>query len=134
MPVIDEILNFLTNDLNIKISNKKRDLINNKFYPDIKDKIYWSIDIEERRKTFFYEGIITKEEYDLIKTLPPDTNITFNSDYKDDDDDEGDISEISFIDDVNKVKKIYDKGFKESASYCDLMFYLYENEILKKRI
>ena len=133
MPVIDEILNFLTYDLNIKISNKKRDLINNKFYPDIKDKIYWSIDIEERRKTFFYEGIITKEEYDLIKTLPPDTNITFNSDYKDDDDDEGDISEISFIDYINKVKKVYDKGFKESASYCDLMFYLYENEKLKTK-
>ena len=61
MSKIDEIINFLTNDLNIKISNKKRDLINNKFYPDIKDKIYWSIDIEERRKTFFYEGIITKD-------------------------------------------------------------------------
>jgi hypothetical protein len=132
MSKIDEILNFLINDLNIKISNKKRDLINNKFYPDIKDKIYWSVHIKERRKTFFYEGIITKDEYDLIKTLPSDTNITFNSDYKDDDDDEGDISEIIFIDDVNKVKKIYDKRFEENASYCDLMFYLYENEILKK--
>ena len=131
MSKIDEIINFLINDLNIKISNKKIDLINNKFYPDIKDKIYWSVDIEERRKSFFYEGIITKEEYDLIKTLPPDTNITFNSDYKDDDDDEGDISEIIFIDDVNNKKAIYDKGFKKSASYCDLMFYLYENEILK---
>ena len=131
MSKIDEIINFLINDLNIKISNKKIDLINNKFYPDIKDKIYWSVDIEERRKTFFYEGIITKEEYDLIKTLPPDTNIQFNSDYKDEDEDEGNISEISFIDDVNNVKKIYDKGFEESASYCDLMFYLYENEILK---
>ena len=137
MSKIDEILNFLTNDLNIKISNKKRDLINNKFYPDIKDKIYWSIEIEERRKTFFYEGIVTKEEYDLIKTLPPDTDITFNSDYKDDDDDVGDLSEISFIEDVdkvNKIKKIYDKGFKESASYCDLMFYLCENEILEKPV
>ena len=130
MSKIDEILNFLTNDLNIKISNKKIDLINNKFYPDIKDKIYWSVDIEERRKSFFYEGIITKDEYEKIKTLPPDTNITFNTDYKDDDDDVGEISEISFIDDINEVKNIYDKGFKESASYCDLMFYLYENNIL----
>jgi len=132
MSVVDEILNFLTNDLNITISNKKRDLINNKFYPGIKDKIYWSVDIEERRKSFFYEGIITKKEYDLIKTLPPDTNITFNTDFKDDYDDTGDISEISFIDDVNKVKNIYDKGFEENASYCDLMFYLYENKKLKK--
>ncbi len=38
MSKIDEIINFLTNDLNIKISNKKRDLIINRFYPDFKDK------------------------------------------------------------------------------------------------
>lgn len=131
MSKIDEIINFLTNDLNIKISNKKKDLINNKFYPDIKDKIYWSVHIEERRKTFFYEGIITKEEYEKIKTLPPNTNITFNTDYKDDDDDEGEICDISFEEDINEIKELYDKGYKKSASYCDLMFYLYENEILK---
>ena len=134
MSKIEEIINFLTNDLNIKISNKKRDLIINRFYPDIKDKIYWSVHIEERRKTFFYEGILTKEEYDFIKTLPPDTNITFNSDYKDDDDDEGEICDISFEEDVNEIKALYDKGYKESASYCDLMFYLYENEKLKKNV
>jgi hypothetical protein len=114
MSKIDEIINFLTNDLNIKISNKKRDLINNKFYPDIKDKIYWSIDIEERRKTFFYEGIITKDEYEKMKTLAPDTNIRFNNNYKDDDDDEGNLSEISFIDDVNKVNIYMIKGLKKT--------------------
>ncbi len=84
-----------------------------------------------RRKTFFYEGIITKDTYEKIKTLAPDTNIFFNNNYKDDDDDKGNLSKISFIDDVNKVKKKYDKGFQENASYCDLLFYFYENEILK---
>ena len=132
MSKIDEIINFLINDLNIKISNKKRDLINDKFYPDIKDKIYWWIDIEQRRKTFFYEGIITKEEYDLIKTLPPDTNIIFNTDYDDDDEDEAYISYIEFEEDINEIKSLYDKGFKDSPTYSDLMFYLYENEKLKK--
>ena len=132
MSKIDEIINFLINDLNIKISNKKRDLINDKFYPDIKDKIYWWIDIEQRRKTFFYEGIITKEEYDLIKTLPPDTNIIFNTDYDDDDEDEAYISYIDFEEDINEIKSLYDKGFKDSPTYSDLMFYLYENEKLKK--
>ena len=130
MPVIDEILNFLTNDLNITISNKKRDLIINKFYPDIKDKIYWSICIDERRFDFFYEGIISKDEYEKIKTLSPDTHIIFNSKC-DDNDDEGDLSEISFIDDVKKIKKIYDKGFEECTTYFDLMYYLYENENFK---
>jgi hypothetical protein len=131
MAFVDKVINYITDELNIQITEKNKELIIDRFYPDIKDKIYWSVDIEERRKSFFYEGIITKEEYDLIKTLPPDTNIIFNTDYKDDDDDEGNISEISFIDDVNKVKNIYDKGFEENASYCDLMFYLYEHEILK---
>ena len=131
MSVVDRVIEFITNDLNIKISKKNKELIIDKFYPDVKDKIYWSINIEERRKSFFYEGIITKEEYEKIKTLPPDTNIEFNNYYKDDNDDEGDLSEITFIDDVNKVKKIYDTGFEKNASYCDLMFYLYENEILK---
>jgi len=132
MAFVDKVINYITDELNIEITEKNKELIMDKFYPDIKDKIYWSVDIEERRKTFFYEGIITKEEYDLIKTLPPDTNIKFNSDYKDDDDDEGDISEISFLDGANEIKDLYDKGFKDSPTYCDLMFYLYENEILKK--
>ena len=114
MSFVDEVIEFIRNDLNIEITEKNKELIINRFYPDIKDKIYWSIDIEERRKTFFYEGIITKEEYDLIKTLPPDTNIIFNTDHKDDDDDEGNISEISFIDDVNKVKQNMIKGLKKT--------------------
>ena len=132
MSVVDKVIEFITNDLNIEITEKNKELILDKFYPYIKDKIYWSVDIEERRKSFFYEGIITKEEYEKIKTLPPDTNIKFNNDYKDDDDDEGDLSEITFKeDDKNEIKKLYDKGFKKSTTYCDLMFYLYENEILK---
>ncbi len=106
MSVVDKVIEFITNDLNIEITEKNKELILDKFYPDIKDKIYWSVDIEERRKSFFYEGIVTKEEYEKIKTLPPDTDIKFNDDYKDDDDDEGDLSEITFIDDINKVKKI----------------------------
>ncbi len=40
MSKIDEILNFLTNDLNITISNKKREQVINRFYPDINNKIY----------------------------------------------------------------------------------------------
>jgi hypothetical protein len=131
MSKIDEIINFLTNDLNIKISNKKIDLINNKFYPDINNKNYWSINIYERTSEFFYEGIITKDEYEKIKILAPDTHILFEYGCNNNDD-EGDLSEISFIDDVKKIKELYDKGFKKSITYFDLIDYLYENEILKK--
>ncbi len=36
MPVIDEVLYFLTNDLNIEITEKNKELIIDKFYPDVK--------------------------------------------------------------------------------------------------
>jgi hypothetical protein len=111
MPVIDEILNFLTNDLNIKISNKTIDLINNKFYPNIKDKIYWSISIEARHHDSFYEGIISKEEYDKLKTLPPDTQIDFPEIDKYVND-ECELKEISFKEDVNEKKNYMIKDLK----------------------
>jgi hypothetical protein len=125
MSLIDEVINFLVNDLNIKISNKKRDQIINKFYPDVEDKIYWSIDINERVMTFFYEGIVSKDEYEKIKKLPPDTNIYFGSHAKYVDE-VGNLSEISFKDDINEIKKLYDEGFKESSNYFDLMGYLFD--------
>jgi hypothetical protein len=53
-----------------------------KFYPDINDKIYWYAYCDY---SGFYEGIIDKEEYENIKTLPQKTNIVFEqiSKYKD---------------------------------------------------
>ena len=125
MPKIDEIINFLTNDLNIKISNKKIDQINNKFYPNINNLIYWSVDGEA-----LYEGIISKEEYEKIKTLPPDTQIDFPEIAKYVND-ECELKEISFKEDINEIKKLLDKGFRKCATYFDLMFYFYENETLK---
>ena len=130
MSVVDRVIEFITNDLNIKISKKNKELIIDKFYPDIKDKIYWSVSIDERRIEFFYEGIISKDEYEKIKTLSPDTHIMFNSKC-DDNDDEGNLSEISFKEDINKIKKLYDKGFQNSTTYFNLMPYLYECEELK---
>ena len=44
-----------------------------KFYPDIKNKINWCIDIDDEE----YKHMIIKEEYDSIKTLFPETNIYF---------------------------------------------------------
>ena len=63
MSIVDKVLDIIENDLNIKISKKKKQIIYDKFYPDIKDKIYWSYRIENS----FYEGIISKEEYELLE-------------------------------------------------------------------
>ena len=131
MSKIDEIINFITYDLNINITNKDIDLINNKFYPNINDYIYWSITIKARHHFSFYEGIISKEEYDLIKTLPPNTCIAFPEIEKYVNDD-CELNELSFEDDIKKIKELYDKGFKKCASYFDLMDYFYEIEILCK--
>ena len=46
MSIVDKVLDIIENDLNIKISKKKKQIIYDKFYPDIKDKIYWSYRIE----------------------------------------------------------------------------------------
>ena len=53
MSKIDEIIEFLTNDLNTKISNKKRDLINNKFYPDIIIKFIGQLIFMNEQVNFF---------------------------------------------------------------------------------
>ena len=42
MLIVDKVLDIIENDLNIKISKKKKQIIYDKFYPDIKDKIYSS--------------------------------------------------------------------------------------------
>ena len=39
MSIVDKVLDIIENDLNIKISKKKKQIIYDKFYPDIKDKI-----------------------------------------------------------------------------------------------
>ncbi len=54
-----------------------------RFYPDIKDKIYWCCYCDY---SGFYEGIIGKEECEKIKTLPQKYNIVFSqkSKYEDD--------------------------------------------------
>ncbi len=128
MSVVDRVIEFITNDLNIKISKKNKELIINKFYPDIKDKFYWCVDGDG-----FYEGIISKEEYEKIKTLPSDTQIDFPeiAKYVNDECKLKEISE-SFKEDIDKIKTLYDKGFQDCATYFDLMFYLYENKILEK--
>jgi hypothetical protein len=127
MPVIDDVINYITNDLNIKISNKKRDQIIDKFYPDIKNKVYWSISVSCRVMDFFYEGMISKEEYEEIKLKPPKTSIYFGSHAKYVDED-GCLDELSFSEDIQKLKKFYDKGGENSNNYFDLMGYLNDKD------
>ncbi len=122
MSIVDKVIEFIRNEINIEITEKNKELIMDKFYPDINDKIYWYAYCDY---SGFYEGIIDKEEYENIKTLPQKTNIVFEqiSKYKDN---ECYLNEIKFSDDIDKIKKLIDKGFKKSENYFDLIDYLYE--------
>ncbi len=127
MPIVDEVIEFMKNDLNIKISNKKEELINNKFYPDIKNKVYWSHYVEDT----LYHGIVSKKDYEKIKTLPDDTHIHLASiaKYINDECELKDI--MPFTDDTNKIKLFYDRGgVNNNNNYFDLMNYFYEYEKL----
>lgn len=88
---------------------------------DITDNlIYWSIDIDERHISFFYDGIITKEEYECIKKLDGKTNINF-----------GEITKYSYaICEINEIEfstnqkdiNMFLNGNKRTSK--DLMDYL----------
>ena len=98
MPVVDEILNFLTNDLNIKISEKKKELIFDKFYPNIKNRILWFLEIENDTT---YGGILTKKHYEKMMTLSPETVIDIGIA-------PSKLKEISFKDDIDTLKEYFD--------------------------
>ena len=121
MLIVDEVLDIIENDLNIKISEKKKQIIYDKIYPNIKDKIYWSYRIENS----IYEGIIIREEYEKIKTLPQNTKIQFdeiaNNVY-----DVGILEEFYFTEDKNDIMQFYDRERVGGENYFDLMEYFYD--------
>ena len=127
MSLVDSVVRFITDELNIKISEKKKELIFNKFYPDIKDKFYWNTQVENT----IYDSVVSKEEYENIKKLPPDTYIEFAkiSKYVCDNGKLKDI--LPFTDDINEIKKFYDKGGENCNDYFDLMEYFYDQVKLK---
>ena len=117
MPIVDEVIEFMKNDLNIKISNKKEKKILNKFYPEIElNYVYWSCSIE----CSFYEGIITKEEYLKIMELPPDECVNFGEIAKYVYD-TAPLKGFYFTDNIDEIKCFYDRGGKKNINYRDLI-------------
>ena len=104
MLIVDKVLDIIENDLDIKISEKKKKIIYDKIYPNIKDKIYWSYRIENS----FYEGIIIREEYEKIKTLPQNTKIKFDE-IANDVYDVGILEEFYFTENKNDIMQFYDR-------------------------
>ena len=126
MSLVDKVVEFITTELNINISEENKKLIIKKFYPDFKDKFYWSYEIENK----LYEGEVSKKEYEKIKTLSPELHIYFaeTSKYEYDESKLKDI--LPFTDDVNELKKFYDRGGVEGRNHFCLMSYLYDQNKL----
>jgi hypothetical protein len=125
MSLFEKVIEFVTKKLSIEINEENQKLILDEFYPDIEDKIYWYF-----ANYSLYEGIITKDEYSKIKALPQETIINFGSIVKYVED-ECELNEIHFTENVNEIKKIYDKGYKTSYTYFDLMDHLNDEGIFE---
>ena len=92
--------------------------------------IYWYIDVDSKTITFYYDGVITKEEYSNMKTLDMNTEIYFEEIAKYTSLDCC-LHEIIFSEDEGDILKCI-KGNKRTN--FDLMNYFYEEEILKEDI
>ena len=119
MSIVDEVIKFITDELNIKITKKNKKLIMDKFYPDIQDKIYWYFEYKSYHRDVFYNGIITKKDFEYLKTLPQNVGFTLDGYDKYVSDDCG-LTDIQFKDDVDEIKKCYDRG-NMNKKYFDLM-------------
>ena len=114
MPIVDDVVKFITDELNIEITEKNKELIMDKFYPNIKDRILWSLEIENETT---YGGILTKKHYEKIMTLSPETELNICIE-------PSKLKEISFKDDIDTLKKHYENDHyytDEEIEYFDLI-------------
>jgi hypothetical protein len=126
MSLVDKVIEFITAELNIDISEENEKLITKKFYPDLKDKFYWSYGVDNS----LYEGVVSREEYKKIKTLPPNTHIHFAEIAKYVNDECKLDYILPFTDDINKLKQFYDRGGDEGKNHFCLMSYFYDQNKL----
>ncbi len=104
--MIEDILDYMKNELKIKISKSKTQQIISNFSTistnKYKNYIYWYVDVNERTITFFFEGLITKEQYEKIKLLDQNKIVHFGEIakhcYAD-----AMLSEIVFTDESKKI-------------------------------
>mmetsp|Transcript_1683 Transcript_1683/g.4624 ORF Transcript_1683/g.4624 Transcript_1683/m.4624 type:complete len:138 (-) Transcript_1683:36-449(-) len=98
MLFLTKIIDFMENELKIKISKEKKQKLINHFYEKAKKYIYWSCNIDIRHDSYFFDGIIKRKEYEQIKQLDGDeftVSIDEIEDIK--------INEIDFSDDLDIV-------------------------------
>ncbi len=119
MSIVDKVIDFITDELNIDINEENKKLIIAKFYPDIEDKVYWYFEYKSYHRDVFYNGVITKKDFEYLKTLPQNIGINLDGYDKYVSDDCG-LENIQFKDDVDEIKKCYDRG-NMKKKYFDLM-------------
>ena len=126
--MFDKVIKFISDELDIEITERHKELIMDKICPNIKNKINWFFEIDDEE----YEGMITKQEYEIVQKLSPETDIYFNGWSK-----EGyycKLKDIEFKHDIDTLKEMYDKGdiyyMEQQNEQFDLMDFLYSNDII----
>ena len=128
--MLEDIIIFIK-ELQIKLSPEQEALILEQFTDKSSDVynafVYWYIDVDCRKIKFFFEGIITKQDYEKIKTPDEKCNIYF-----------GEISKHSYANaELNELQFSEDKdqilAFEKSnkRDYFDFVEFLHEQEKLK---
>ena len=76
---INSILTFMKEKQNFNISEEQEQEINDHFYKEAEHLIYWSYYENNKVFSHLYEGIITKDFYDYVKTLDENKIFAFNT-------------------------------------------------------
>jgi hypothetical protein len=106
MSIVDKVLEFITTDLDIEITENNKELITDKFNPEIKNRINWYYGIDHE----IYEGMITKR-YEKIEELSAETEIYFNyfNEFSKVGGYQCKIKHVSFKYEVDTLKQMYDE-------------------------
>ena len=124
---MDDVIQYMRDELKIKISKEKERKLIEKFKDRrTEDKVYWYISIDERTITFFFDGMITKKDYEKIKLLDKNTEIYFGEIAKHTEA-EAYLSELCFVENEDKISKCLNGNKRNDF---DLMGFLYEQDII----
>ena len=104
MPKFSEFINFLNTDLKKDISKEDEEKILDKFHPNIKNTLYWEVDVNIKVDVYTFEGTINNDEHNkfnkFMEKKGEDFIIYFNSF---DDEFEVELDEIEFSRDIDTI-------------------------------
>ena len=120
--MIQEIIKYMKDELKIKISkNKELNLLEKFRNRSYEDSVYWYISVDERSITFFFDGLISKQDYEKIKKVDKNKEICFGeiakhcyADAK--------LNELIFIEDEQEILKRMNSNQRNNFDLMELIY------------